>query len=210
MRRGGEPARRGDEAVAAPFGQRRAGAREPLREAAAALGEAGEPRLRRLAREPARQMGERQRARVEARPRPRMQRDARGVEALARRGEDRFARRQRARQRSQLGAAPLGEPQRRAGEPAGEIGERRQQFGAHRHAEFRRGGRRRRAQIGGVVDQRPVGLVADGGDERDVALRRRAHHDFLVEAPQVLERAAAARDDEQVGPRNCAVPAAAR
>ena len=48
-----------------------------------------------------------------------------------------------------------------------------------------------------MVDQRPVGLVADGGDQRDEARRRRAHDDLLVKAPEVLERAAAARDDER-------------
>ena len=30
---------------------------------------------------------------------------------------------------------------------------------------------------------------------------RRAHHDLLVERPQIFERAAAARDDDQIGPR---------
>ena len=34
--------------------------------------------------------------------------------------------------------------------------------------------------------------------ERDGALRRRPHDDLLVEAPQILEGAAAARDDEHV------------
>ena len=33
---------------------------------------------------------------------------------------------------------------------------------------------------------------------------RRPHHDLLVEAPEILDRAAAARDDQQVGPRHCA------
>ena len=47
-----------------------------------------------------------------------------------------------------------------------------------------------------MVDQGPIRLVADGGDQRHAARRRRPHHDLLVEAPQILERAAAARDDD--------------
>ena len=76
--------------------------------------------------------------------------------------------------------------------------DRRQQLGAHRHRDFGGGGRRRRAPVGRKIDQRDVGLVADRGNERDHALGRRPHHDLLVERPQVLERAAAARDDDQV------------
>ena len=38
--------------------------------------------------------------------------------------------------------------------------------------------------------------------KRDRARRRGAHHDLLVERPQVLERAAAARDDQDVRPRH--------
>ena len=76
-----------------------------------------------------------------------------------------------------------------------------------RHGPFGGLGRRRRARVGGEVDQRPVGLVADRGDQRDGALGRRAHHDLLVEAPQVLEAAAAARHDQHVGPRHRGRPA---
>ena len=71
-----------------------------------------------------------------------------------------------------------------------------------RHGPFGGLGRRRRARVGGQVDQRPVRLVADGGDERDGAGRGRAHHHLLVEAPQVFQAAAAARDDQHVGPRD--------
>ena len=52
-----------------------------------------------------------------------------------------------------------------------------------------------------IVDQRRVGLVADGGDQRDRRFGGGAHHLLLVERPQILDRAAAARDDQQVGPR---------
>ena len=46
--------------------------------------------------------------------------------------------------------------------------------------------------------------MADRGDQRDHARGRRAHHDLLVERPQILERAAAARDDEEIGPAESA------
>jgi len=44
--------------------------------------------------------------------------------------------------------------------------------------------------------------VAHRRDERDRALGRGAHHDLLVEAPQVLDGPAAAGDDEHIGPWN--------
>ena len=52
-----------------------------------------------------------------------------------------------------------------------------------------------------MVDQGPVGLVPDGRDDRNGASRDRAHRRLLVEAPQVLERAAAAGHDQDVRPR---------
>ena len=52
-----------------------------------------------------------------------------------------------------------------------------------------------------MVEQRPVGLVADGGDERDAAGGGGPDHGLVVEPPQVFERAAAARHDEHVGAR---------
>ena len=82
-------------------------------------------------------------------------------------------------------------------------------LGAHRHRHLGGAGRRRRAHVGGEVDQRPVGLVADRRDERDRARRRGAHDDLLVEAPEILDRAAAARDDQHVRPRDRARPASA-
>ncbi len=59
-----------------------------------------------------------------------------------------------------------------------------------------------RAMVGGEVDERRVGLVADAGDHRDAARGDGAHHDLLVEAPEVLDGAAAAGDDQQIGARN--------
>ena len=87
---------------------------------------------------------------------------------------------------------------RRSSRPA----TRGEQVEPHRHRHLGGGGRRRRAAVGGEVDQRGVGLVADGRDQRDAALGRGAHHDLLVEAPEVLEAAAAAGDDQQVRPRH--------
>ena len=49
--------------------------------------------------------------------------------------------------------------------------------------------------------RRGVGLVADRGDDRDRRAGDGADHLLLVERPQILDRAAAARDDQQVGRR---------
>ena len=95
-------------------------------------------------------------------------------------------------------ALPAGQ---RAARLAHQVGD---QFGAHRHRHLGGGGRRRRALVGGEVDQRDVGLVADRGNQRDHAVRRGAHHDLLVERPQILQRAAAARHDDEIGPRDAA------
>src|SRR5208282_6266894 len=76
--------------------------------------------------------------------------------------------------------------------------DRDQKVGAHRHRHLGGGGRRRRAAVGGEIDQRHVGLVADRGDQRNETCRRRAHHDLLVERPQIFERAAAAGDDDKI------------
>ena len=84
---------------------------------------------------------------------------------------------------------------------AGEIGELGEQFATHRHGLFGGAGRRWGAQVRDMIEQRPIGLMADGGDQRDEARCRRAHDDLLVEAPEVFERAAAARDDENIRAR---------
>ena len=78
------------------------------------------------------------------------------------------------------------------------------QLGILGHRPFGGLGGRGGARIGGEIDERPVGLVADGGDERDGAGGGGAHHHLLVEAPQVLQAAAAAGDDQHVGPRDAA------
>src|SRR5262245_60952734 len=125
---------------------------------------------------------------------------ARLVEPLARQREQRLRRRERARGRAQLAA-----PRLLATPPAGERAPRQaveppDEIDPHRDRQLGGGGRRRRAHVGGEVDERHVGLVPDRRDQRDRARRHRSHHDLLVERPQVLERAAAARDDEKVGP----------
>ena len=122
------------------------------------------------------------------------------IEPLARQREQFLGRGQGAHRRAQLGA-----PRLLAAVPAGERAPReavdaRQQLHAHRHRHLGGRGRRRRAHVGGEVDERHVGLVPDRGDQRDHARGHGPHHDLLVERPQVLERAAAARDDEEVGP----------
>jgi hypothetical protein len=59
-----------------------------------------------------------------------------------------------------------------------------------------------RAAVGDEVDQGGVGLVADGRDQRDRSLGHRARQALVVEGPQVLDRAAAAGDDDDVGTRH--------
>ena len=76
------------------------------------------------------------------------------------------------------------------------------QLAAHRDRHLGRGRGRRRAPIGGEVDERGVGLVPDPGDEGDLGLGGGAHDDLFVEGPEVLDAAAAARDDQQIGPRH--------
>ena len=61
------------------------------------------------------------------------------------------------------------------------------------------GGRRRgRAQVGDEVGNRHVGFVADGRDHRHRAGGNRPGDDFLVEGPQVFDRAAAASGDDDI------------
>src|SRR5918997_775607 len=68
-----------------------------------------------------------------------------------------------------------------------------------RHGHLGGGGGGGGAAVGGEVDQRGVRLVPDRADQRDRALGGGAHHGLLVEGHEVLEAAAAARDDQHVG-----------
>ena len=121
------------------------------------------------------------------------------IEPLARQREQRLGRGQGADRRAQLRAPGLLATIPAGERPLPQAVDAHQQLRAHRHRPFGGRGRRRRAHVGGEVDQRHVGLVADRGDQRDHARGRRPHDDLIVERPQILERAAAARDDEQVG-----------
>ena len=69
------------------------------------------------------------------------------------------------------------------------------------HDLLRRVGRRRGPQVRRQVDQRPVVLMPDGGDDRRLASRRGAHHRLVRESDEVLERAAASRHDDHVDVR---------
>ena len=62
-----------------------------------------------------------------------------------------------------------------------EIGQRYHQLGAHRDGNFSSRGRCRRAAICRKIDQRDVGLVPDGGYERNHAGSRGAHDNLFVE-----------------------------
>jgi len=93
--------------------------------------------------------------------------------------------------------------QRQAGaQPPPAIVEQRHQFGAHRHRHFRRRGRGRRAAVGGEVDQRGVGLMPHRRNQRDRRFGGGAHHNLLIERPQILDRTATTRDDDQIGSRD--------
>ena len=78
----------------------------------------------------------------------------------------------------------------------------RHQLGTDRHRHFGRSRRRRRAHVRGEVDQSRVGLMTHSRDERDRRFRRGPHDFLLVEGPQILDRAAAASNDQQVGTRH--------
>ncbi len=61
------------------------------------------------------------------------------------------------------------------------------------------GGRRGGAHVGGEIGDGEIGLVADAGDDGNGAGGNGARDGFFVESPEVFERAAAAREDENVG-----------
>ena len=59
-------------------------------------------------------------------------------------------------------------------------------------------GRSGRARIGGKIGDREINLVPDAGDDRDARGADRARHALVVERPEILERATAARHDQDV------------
>ena len=74
------------------------------------------------------------------------------------------------------------------------------------------GGRRwrRRAQVGDEVGDGDVGLVADRGDDRHRRGGDRPGDGLFVERPEILERSAAAADDDHVDAVDARRPGAAR
>ena len=82
------------------------------------------------------------------------------------------------------------------------------------HQQFGRDRRRRRAQVGGEVGQAEVGFVADRRNHRHRRCGDRARQTLVVERPQVLERTAAAGQQQHVvaaggAPRAAASPRSA-
>ena len=86
-----------------------------------------------------------------------------------------------------------------AGEAGCFLGDGGDEFGAGGDGELGGGGGGGGAAVGGEVDEGVVGFVADGGDEGDAAEGGGADDGFVVERHEVLEAAAAAGDDEDIG-----------
>ena len=107
-------------------------------------------------------------------------------------------------------AAVLRHAVQAADQPRGLVLQVGHQVGPRRHRQFGRRGGGGRAAVGGEIDQRGVGLVADRGDQRDAAGGGGADDDLLVERHQVFQAAAAAGDDQHVRPRHRARRPAAR
>ncbi len=83
--------------------------------------------------------------------------------------------------------------------PCAQVADRGLELGQHRRRHLRGRRRGRRPAVGNEVDEGGVGLVAHGADQRDRAGRDRAGQGLVVERPEVLHRAAAARHDQHVG-----------
>ncbi len=92
--------------------------------------------------------------------------------------------------------------QDRAVEPLPQAGDPPEEIGPDRHRDLGGGGRRGCPPVGGEIDQRVVGLVSHGRDQRDRRGGRGAHDDLLVEGPEILDRAATPGDDHDVRPRD--------
>ena len=117
-----------------------------------------------------------------------------------------------AQQSGQIGQAALGarqakaafaqQPVQPAGQPRGFLLDVGQQVGAGRYRHLGRRGRGWRAPVGSEIDQRGIGLVANGGDQRNGAGGGGPHHDFLVEGHQIFQAAAAPGNDQHVRPRD--------
>ena len=64
--------------------------------------------------------------------------------------------------------------------------------------QLRRCGRGRGAQICHEIDDRCVGLMADGGDHRRMAGKNGTRYFFLIERPKILDRTASAAHDQHI------------
>ena len=124
------------------------------------------------------------------------------VEALARHGYQILTGGHGTGEAAQVRPAPLQKTNHGTSMAAAEIGHGGHQLAAHRHAHFGSPGGGGRAQVGGVVDEGPVGLVAHGRHQRDHALGGGSHDPFVVEAPEVFQRPTAARHDDDRGARD--------
>ena len=78
---------------------------------------------------------------------------------------------------------------------------RRVEVHARRHAQLRGHRRRGCPDVRRELGERDVGLVADANHDGHRERGHRAHHDLLVERPEVLHRAAAAGEDDHVRAR---------
>ena len=86
----------------------------------------------------------------------------------------------------------------RAVQPGARHPDQAQLLGEVRDQPLRRVGRRRRAYVRDIVDQRRVGLVPDRGDHRGAAGEDRAAERLVGEGQQVLDAAAAAGQHDHV------------
>ena len=68
------------------------------------------------------------------------------------------------------------------------------------HGDFRCSGWRWCARIGDVINECGVGLVANGRDQRNLALEGCTDNSLFIERPEVFDRPAAAPDDQHVRP----------
>ena len=112
---------------------------------------------------------------------PVLHRVAQAAEQVARRMVEPLALRRdqigRPRQAGRRGAQPVaraaGDAPRRLALARAQVVDIADQLGAHRHGGLGGGRGRRRAHVGGIVDQRRVGLVADRRDDRECRWPRR-------------------------------------
>ena len=75
-----------------------------------------------------------------------------------------------------------------------QLGDQLQFLGQIGHDPLGRVGRRRRGEVGDVVEQRDVGLVPDRADHRGARGVHGPHQRLVAERQQVLDAAAAAGD----------------